>query len=295
MSSASPSLLATRRSMAIGLWSLLVAAMALVSSDFPSSFSVLCLLIVSIFSSVAMLLIEDTWSIGRGSVHLQRNASAAVAIAIPFSWAALLGAQGSLFTLIAFGVLSMIPVTVVWLILLSRAPLVPQQFNDSEVPAPMPVEQIPPVSLTAIPHELHISSDDGHSELSDDELDESCVEGSLCDIEESVSPDVTQWLTRTLTADGEIIEGGVRIDFAEGQRDATVHVSFCPPLQSIPEVTTEDLDGLGVEIRVAATFAFGARLTIRRRVASHERGPRIPAETCRIGFVAIAAPIRKAA
>ena len=36
--------------------------------------------------------------------------------------------------------------------------------------------------------------------------------------EVSIPSDVTQWLTRSLTVDGEIIEGGVRIEFENGQR-----------------------------------------------------------------------------
>ena len=117
---------------------------------------------------------------------------------------------------------------------------------------------------------------------------------TLIERDEALSSDVTQWLTRSLTADGEIVEGGIRIEFAEGQRDATVHVSFCPPLGGVPDVTTEDLDGSDLEIRVSAAFPFGARLTARRTSGS-QPDKRMLAETCRIGFVAVVASIRRAA
>ena len=112
---------------------------------------------------------------------------------------------------------------------------------------------------------------------------------------ESMAPNITQWLTRSLSVDGEIIEGGVRIEFDEGQRDATVHVSFCPPFHRVPEVTTEDLDAAGLEIRVAAIFPFGSRLSVRRAQGPKNREQGLQKEACRIGFVAIVAAAKRAA
>lgn len=92
--------------------------------------------------------------------------------------------------------------------------------------------------------------------------------------------DVTLWLSRRITELIEQVEGWVRVDFAPGLRETVVHVAFCPPLSGIPQIETEDLEGSGVEIRVAAAFAFGARLSVRRS------GDLSEAATVRVGFIA---------
>ena len=109
------------------------------------------------------------------------------------------------------------------------------------------------------------------------------------------SDEVTHWFTRSKTIDGEIIEGGARVEFADGQRDVTVHIAFCPPLACVPTIDTEDLDGNGLEIRVAATFPFGARLTVRRPVISKSERQTNSTQSGRIGFVAITSNVRRVA
>ncbi len=99
----------------------------------------------------------------------------------------------------------------------------------------------------------------------------------------------TLWLSRRLTTDGEQIEGWVRVEFAPGQRETVVHVAFCPPLAGSPEIETEDLDGFGLEIRIAAVFPFGTRLSVRRS------GPLDEGHTDRIGFIAQATATNRAA
>ena len=101
--------------------------------------------------------------------------------------------------------------------------------------------------------------------------------------------DVTQWMSRRMTDEGELVEGWLRIEFPAGQREATAHVSFCPPLSGPPEIETEDLDGADLEIRVGNAFPFGTRLTVRRSGSTTQ-----PASG-RIGFVAVVAANRKAA
>ena len=109
------------------------------------------------------------------------------------------------------------------------------------------------------------------------------------DQEPSVDDNQTLWLSRRLTDDGELIEGWVRIQFFEGQRETLVHIAFCPPLAGNPELETEDLDGVGLEIRVAAVFPFGARISVRRSGSLDER------HLDRVGFIAHAQPNRRAA
>lgn len=100
---------------------------------------------------------------------------------------------------------------------------------------------------------------------------------------------LTLWLSRRTTDDAEQIEGWVRVEFAAGQREAIVHVAFCPPLPGIPEIETEDLEGTDLEIRVAAAFAFGARLSVRRS------GSLAESSIARVGFFAQARAANRAA
>lgn len=115
----------------------------------------------------------------------------------------------------------------------------------------------------------------------DQDRDVECVEDS--------DDNQTLWLSRRLSEEGEQIEGWVRVPFARGQRETVVHVAFCPPLASAPEIETEDLEGVGLEIRVAAVFPFGARLSIRRS------SPLDESNSDRVGFIAHSQFINRAA
>ncbi|MEK6260435.1 MAG: hypothetical protein AABP62_17595 [Planctomycetota bacterium] len=121
----------------------------------------------------------------------------------------------------------------------------------------------------------------------DDPLDES--EESVEHDESAHDEDVTQWMSRRVTDDGELVEGWLRVEFPVGQREATAHVSFCPPLSGPPAIETEDLDGGDLEIRVGTAFPFGTRLTVRRS------GSTAQATSGRIGFVAVVAANQRAA
>jgi hypothetical protein len=77
-------------------------------------------------------------------------------------------------------------------------------------------------------------------------------------------PDALQTMARRSTDEGEVIEGIVRVTFAVGEREATVHVPFCPPLAAAPTVELDDPDGHGWELKVAAAYPFGLRLQVRR-------------------------------
>lgn len=74
----------------------------------------------------------------------------------------------------------------------------------------------------------------------------------------------TQWMVRRTDAAGESIEGAVRVEFAVGQRDAVVHVTFCPPLPATPVVELEDVDGADWQLKAAAVFPYGLRLQVQR-------------------------------
>uniref|UniRef100_A0A7C2K1Z1 Uncharacterized protein n=1 Tax=Schlesneria paludicola TaxID=360056 RepID=A0A7C2K1Z1_9PLAN len=101
--------------------------------------------------------------------------------------------------------------------------------------------------------------------------------------------DALQTMSRRIVDDGEVIEGQIRVTLPAGEREGTVHVSFCPPLPASPDVELEDVDGLGWTLKVAVAFPFGVRIQVRRGAAWAE------AETGRIAYWACAATSSRAA
>jgi hypothetical protein len=290
MSQDSSTLHSSRRSTAVGIWSLLVVLLALTTTDVSTLFAIVILLFVSVSSSIALFLAGRDRHAEKTSASQQQSDPIAVALAVPVGWAVMFGLQNDAFLTATFIGISVVPVIALWLSLIPRK----ASFNTAPNLVPMSVEPSP-IASSHTADELDMNDDDEIDEIDDEEqLQLSTEEPSFAD-DIADSSNVTQWLTRSLTVDGEIIEGGVRIDFAEGQRDATVHVSFCPPFRYLPEVTTEDLDGADLEIRVAATFPFGARLTVRRPGASKNQASQTLEKAYRVGFVAIAKPARRAA
>lgn len=62
----------------------------------------------------------------------------------------------------------------------------------------------------------------------------------------------------------ETIYGTLRADFQPGQRTAVVHIGFCPPLDYLPEIEAEPLEGFeDAKIKIVQSLAHGARLDIR--------------------------------
>jgi hypothetical protein len=75
---------------------------------------------------------------------------------------------------------------------------------------------------------------------------------------------ITQHLTRVRDdAGAESIRGTLRADFIPGQRHATLHVGFCPPLPTLPKIAAEPIDGPDATVKIVQAFAHGARLDIR--------------------------------
>jgi hypothetical protein len=96
---------------------------------------------------------------------------------------------------------------------------------------------------------------------------------------------LTQQFLRTRTEDGaETIRGQLCAHFDAGQRTATAHLAFCPPLATVPELTLELSAGPEARIKVAQLLPYGARLDFKLLEPAEE-----PAEvvidfttTCRI-------------
>ena len=299
MDRVSPLMNHSRRQLAVGAWSLLVICLGLDMSRLPSWLSPGIVLLVSMISSCSVLLIQET---GISKPSLSRGSSwarATIALLIPFAWSILLFDRRSPLFGFALVLTALGPVGTV-LLLSSQAkfrpidqPIAPQA-DCGRCPGPVQVDEWIPDSTEKL-----------------DEAEEEVVEKSVSTVRlsefgaepakktdsffESPASDVTQWLTRSHTAEGEIIEGGFRVDFQAGQRDSTIHVSFCPPFSQTPKISTRDLDDANLEIQVAASFPFGARLTVRRSGQTKSSENQNAIRSCRIGFVAVAVSLKKAA
>ena len=81
---------------------------------------------------------------------------------------------------------------------------------------------------------------------------------------ELLSPNVSQRITRGKEENGvEAVFGVVRCDFAVGQRQQNLHIAFCPPLERVPELTTDQIDGPIVKIKPSMVEVFGAGLEVK--------------------------------
>jgi hypothetical protein len=85
--------------------------------------------------------------------------------------------------------------------------------------------------------------------------------------EPALRPDVSLQLVRFVDAAGrDVIEATARVRFAVGQRHASVHLAFCPPFETKPEVACElsgELDGDAQPVQVSA---FAARCDVKLTV-----------------------------
>jgi hypothetical protein len=103
--------------------------------------------------------------------------------------------------------------------------------------------------------------------VSEDDLQSSTDEFS----DEAWPAGVTQQLTRLRNENGaEMIVGGVRVDFAAGEKHRTVHVAFCPPLDGPPQFHIEQSEGVEVSVEVTQCEPFGVRLEAKRQRVSDQ-------------------------
>ena len=87
----------------------------------------------------------------------------------------------------------------------------------------------------------------------------------------AIAGDELQRLVRVRDANGvEAIHGTLRAEFVAGQRQVTLHVGFCPPLERAPTVEVEAGDGPDAEVKVSQAFAHGARLEVRLAAVAEE-------------------------
>jgi hypothetical protein len=98
---------------------------------------------------------------------------------------------------------------------------------------------------------------------------------------------LSQRLTRRVSAEGaDVLEGSTTATFLPGQKQAMVHISFCPPFLRIPELSCEILVGDGARAKLASAHAYGARVEVRLNA------PAAATQIVRVGFNAVAAPAK---
>ena len=281
-----------RRPLAIWIWSTLLIADAVLIArsvsgemalSLPPSLALLSMSVVAIASFAAWLAFRSDsprQDIAQPSGWLPLSVSF-VASAL---WCGTLATQASPLALgLLLGVILFQCLAMLSMVSADQRPGV-SRLVTHEIAEP----QSPPQSLTdshtRTSLEPCVPTDDSPHES--EELEE---HDELASNESAHDEDITQWMSRRVTDDGELVEGWLRVEFPAGQREATAHVSFCPPLSGPPEIETEDLDGADLEIRVGTSFPFGARLTVRRS------GSTAQPHSARIGFVAVVAANQRAA
>ncbi len=82
---------------------------------------------------------------------------------------------------------------------------------------------------------------------------------------------------------GEMIEGTIQVRFETGQRRASLHVPFSPPMPGIPEVECESVGNESLRLKIPVRQTYGIRIEARRSDTS------TPLET-EIGFAAVYSP-----
>lgn len=81
---------------------------------------------------------------------------------------------------------------------------------------------------------------------------------------EFIPPNVVLQMTRVRDEHRhETLFGVLRCAFAAGERNQNLHLSFCPPLGTVPELSFEQIDGPPATIKAAQVESFGARLEVR--------------------------------
>jgi len=77
----------------------------------------------------------------------------------------------------------------------------------------------------------------------------------------------SQQLTRAIIGQQEHVHGLLRCELASNQRHAYLHVGFCPPLATLPQVELNQTDGPELQIQVGQIMTTGVRFDLKLRSA----------------------------
>jgi hypothetical protein len=87
------------------------------------------------------------------------------------------------------------------------------------------------------------------------------------------SGDVIQQFTRRRAADGtEMLSGWLRVALCAGQRTASIHLSFCPPLDRAPQLVVHQREGPPARVKASQVLPYGARLDLKLVEAAEAAG-----------------------
>lgn len=117
--------------------------------------------------------------------------------------------------------------------------------------------------------------------LLDDELDEDASSGD--EFDDELDDDVLQRTTRVRQDGSEWFIGQYRCHFEPGERTQTVHVVFCPPSHSTPELICTRISGPAAQIKPTQVQPYGARLEVRLSRGTHEPVSVVIAVHARLG------------
>jgi hypothetical protein len=85
---------------------------------------------------------------------------------------------------------------------------------------------------------------------------------------ETLPESVNQQWVRLLDESGkDSATGMIRAVFAPTERVTSVHLGFCPPFATTPELSIEAVDGEEATIQLGQVLPYGARIELRRRTA----------------------------
>ena len=100
----------------------------------------------------------------------------------------------------------------------------------------------------------HETADEPLADLSADDPDDG----------EWLAEGMTQQLSRIDAPDGtQTIAGVLRGQFKPGERSQSLHVAFCPPLATRPEISVTQLAGARSRIKAADVQSYGVRFDVR--------------------------------
>jgi hypothetical protein len=82
--------------------------------------------------------------------------------------------------------------------------------------------------------------------------------------DEASGEQIIQQLTRLRTEKGhDALRGTLVAEFAPGERQATLHVAFCPPFERLPQVEVNLADDSDATIKIAQVLHNGVQLEVR--------------------------------